>query len=156
MTRQTVRQGGWGRGTAQGALLATSFAIKCPSNCLAATRVATLLKSLPPLQGNLQKKETQKKKDNELWVSFLPLCLFCSTYACSSTSSSSSPACSASSSLLHNELSMQKTLELSARFISAKETTLSFAWTADNAPKIAQTDKATLNLWAWGRVTTFA
>lgn len=61
MTRQTGWQGGWGRGTAQGALLATSFAIKCPSNCLAATRVATLLKSLPPLQGNLQKKETLKK-----------------------------------------------------------------------------------------------
>lgn len=138
-----------GRGTAQGALLATSFAIKCPSNCLAATRVATLLKSLPPLQGNLQKKETQKIKDNELWVSFLPLCLCCSTYVCSSTSSASS-ASSASSSLLHNELSMQKTLELSARFISAKETTLSFAWTSDNAPKIAQTDKATLNLWACG------
>lgn len=75
MTRQTGRQGGWGRGTAQGALLATSFAIKCPSNCLAATRVATLLKSLPPLQGNLQKKEIQKKRTTSCGCAFF-LCVF--------------------------------------------------------------------------------
>lgn len=75
VTRQTGWQGGWGRGTAQGALLATSFAIICPSNCLAATRVATLLKSLPPLQGNLQKKETQKKRTTSCGCPFF-LCVF--------------------------------------------------------------------------------
>lgn len=74
MTRQTGRRE-VGRGTAQGALLATSFAIKCPSNCLAATRVATLLKSLPPLQGNLQKKETQKKRTTSCGCPFF-LCVF--------------------------------------------------------------------------------
>lgn len=129
MTRQTGRQAGeageaW---HCPGGIVSHQFCNKMPVKLSCCDQGCHTIKKFTTPAGVIYRKKkraspSQKKKDNELWVSFLPLCLFCSTYACFPTSSASF----SSSALLHNELSMQKTLELSARFISPKETTLNF------------------------------